>query len=209
MILRITSPFKRGRKKHFKELLNEKNKDDELVSVPDEIKTFDPILDRIITEKEFREALLITKSGKAVGPDQILTEYLKIFGQTFEPMMLKLIRKIFSQNMYPDIWTINFLKPIFKKGLENDTNNLRGLAIGSSLGKLYSHILLNRLMIYIKDNNLISSNQIGFMKNAKTSDHIFLLQTIIEKVVKKNKKNYMLPLLILRKHTVQLIGKTD
>ena len=131
---------------------------------------------------------MITKSGKAVGPDQILTEYLKIFGQTFEPMMLKLIRKIFSQNMYPDIWTINFLKPIFKKGLENDTNNFRGLAIGSSLGKLYSHILLNRLMIYIKDNNLISSNQIGFMKNAKTSDHIFLLQTIIEKVVKKNKK---------------------
>ena len=131
---------------------------------------------------------MITKSGKAVGPHQILTEYLKVFGQTFEPMMLKLIRKIFSQNMYPDIWTINFLKSIFKKGLENDTNNFRGLAIGSSLGKLYSHILLNHLMIYIKDNSLISSNQIGFMKNAKTSDHIFLLQTIIEKVVKKNKK---------------------
>ena len=128
--------------KHFKELLNEKNKSDKHVSASIETKTFDPILDGIITGKELREALLVTKSGKAVGPDQILTEYLKIFGQTFEPIMLKLNRKIFSQNLYPDIWTSNYLKPIFKKGIENDTNNFRGLAIGSPLGKLYSHYFL-------------------------------------------------------------------
>ena len=35
---------------------------------------------------------------------------------------------------------------------------------------------------------LLSPNQIGFMKGSTTSDHIFLLQTIIEKFVKKNKK---------------------
>ena len=128
------------------------------------------------------------KIGKAVGPDQILAEYLKIFGQTFEPIMLKLMRLIFAQSSYPDTWTINFLKPIYKSGGEKDTNNFRGLAIGSTFGKLYSHLLLNRLMKYIKDKKLISPKQIGFMKNAGTSDHIFLLQTIIEKVVKKKKK---------------------
>ena len=33
---------------------------------------------------------------------------------------------------------------------------------------------------------MISPNQIGFMKGSRTSDHILLLQTIIEKIVKKN-----------------------
>ena len=42
-------------------------------------------------------------------------------------------------------------------------------------------------MRYIKGKQLISPKQIGFMKNAGTSDHIFLLQTIIAKVVNKNK----------------------
>ena len=42
-------------------------------------------------------------------------------------------------------------------------------------------------MRYIRGKQLISPKQIGFMKNAGTSDHIFLLQTIIAKVVNKNK----------------------
>ena len=54
------------------------------------------------------------------------------------------------------------------------------------MAKLYSLILLGRFTEYIKMNGLISPNQIGFM--TCTSDHIFLLQTIIEKVVKKNKR---------------------
>ena len=51
---------------------------------------------------------------------------------------------------------------------------------------MFSFILLNRLNKYIEAKNLISPNQIGFMKECRTSDHVFLLQTIIEKVVKKS-----------------------
>ena len=82
---------------------------------------------------------------------------------------------------------MNFLKPIFKKGDTQYTNNFRGLAISSALAKLHSLIMLKRLTTYIKENKLISPNQ-GFMEGCRTSDHIFLLQTIIEKVVKKNRK---------------------
>ena len=42
-------------------------------------------------------------------------------------------------------------------------------------------------MRYIRGKQLISPKQNGFMKKAGTSDHIFLLQTIIAKVVTKNK----------------------
>ena len=83
---------------------------------------------------------------------------------------------------------MNFLKPIYKKGNSEDPDNYRGLAIGPVLAKLFSIILLNRLTNYIKLKKLISPKQIGFMKGTSTADHIFLLQTIIEKVVKKGKK---------------------
>ena len=100
------------------------------------------------------------------------------------------MQKIFSQHIYPSDWISNFLKPICKKVNIIDTDNYRGLAIGTAMAKLYSLILLGRLTEFITKKELISVNQIGFI--TCTSDHIFLLQTIIEKVVKMNKKNCML-----------------
>ena len=69
-----------------------------------------------------------------------------------------------------------------------DPENYRGLAIGSALGKLFSIILLKRFTKFMTDKKILSPNQIGFMKGSSTSDHIFLLQTIIDKTVKRNKK---------------------
>ena len=69
-----------------------------------------------------------------------------------------------------------------------DTGNYRGLAIGAAMTKSYSLILVGRLCEYAQKKDLISANQIAFM--TCTSAHMFLLQTIIEKIVKKNKKKY-------------------
>ena len=129
---------------------------------------------------------MLLKNHKAAGCDRITAEYLKAFAEPFGDILLKIFQKLFSQGIYPSEWTSNFLKPIYKKGDVLDPDNFRGLVIGAALTKLYSLILLGRLTKYIKNNDLISANQIGFM--TCTSDHIFLLQTIIEKVVKKNKR---------------------
>ncbi len=126
------------------------------------------------------------KNHKAAGCDRVVAEYLKAFAESFGDILLKMLQQIFAQTIYPSEWTSNFLKPIFKKGDILDPDNYRGLAVGAAMTKLYSLILLGRLTEYIKKNDLISANQIGFM--TCTSDHIFLLQTIIAKVVKKNKR---------------------
>ena len=174
---------------HYKKLLNDSGPNVDIATPA--MKTFDPTLDGIVTKIELQNALKLIKPLKAAGPDRILGEYLKVFGQMYEPILLKLIQTIFANHVYPDSWRINFLKSIYKKGPDKDTNNYRGLAIGSTFGKLFSNILLNRLMKHITGKGLISPNQIGFMKGHGTSDHIFLLQTIVEKVVKKqNKKLY-------------------
>ena len=174
--------------RHFEGLLNDKTTTKTSSHTQTNGNTFDPILDGRISYKELKEGLAQLKVGKAPGPDEILGEYLKIFGNSFGSILLKLIRFIFAEHIYPSKWNVNFLKPIYKKGEKTDPDNCRGLAIGSIFGKLFSIILLNRLMVFIKQKQLISPHQIGFMKDSGTPDHIFLLQTIIEKVVKKGKK---------------------
>ena len=80
------------------------------------------------------------------------------------------------------------MKPIFKKDSTKDPDNCRGLAIGPAMAKLFTSILLKRLINFIDLKKLLPPEQIGFIKGKRTSDHIFFLQTIIEKVVKKNKQ---------------------
>ena len=118
------------------------------------LNTFHPTLDRAIKHQELREALLQLKAGKTPGPDGIYAEYLKIFGQKYEPILLILIKRIFANHIYPSSWAINFLKPIHIKGDVKDPGNYRGLAICSALAKLYSLIMLKRLTKFISNKKL-------------------------------------------------------
>lgn len=56
------------------------------------------------------------------------------------------------------------------------------------MGKLFSTILLSRLLSFRKANCPDVPNQLGFVADAQTADHILTLSTILEKYVKKQKK---------------------
>ena len=174
--------------KYFKSLLNS-SKTDLVVDRTSYPPTFEPILDAAITKGELKTALSDLKRKK-IGPDGVLSDFLKVFGEMYEDILLKTMNGLFTENLYAEEWNINYLKPIYKKGDILDPDNYRGIAIGSAFAKLYSLILLNRLIKFIDNKGLISPNQIGFMKSCRTADHNFLLQTLINKTTKSSKKLY-------------------
>ena len=75
-------------KKHFEELLNGRQNEGFAPDLEGH-NDFQPVLDSIIIGKELRDALKEMKCKKSPGPDGILTEYLKIFGDIAEPILLK------------------------------------------------------------------------------------------------------------------------
>ena len=75
----------------------------------------------------------------------------------------------------------------YKSGSYKDPSNYRGIAIKSTLGKVFSRILTNMLESCAKDNHWIDDTQNGFKKGSRTVDHVFILTTFIDKCVKKLK----------------------
>ena len=150
--------------KYFDELLNQRQDRSNPETIPSNVPTFNPSLDGTLSEIELRKALNKLKGGKSPGPDGILGDCLKVFGRKCESLLLLILKRVFDNHIYPDGWTTNYLKPIYKKGGTSDPDNFRGLAIGSALGKLFSIVMVERLETFIKSEKLISSNQIGFMK---------------------------------------------
>ena len=59
------------------------------------------------------------------------------------------------------------------------------------LGIFFSKILSNRLDKFLEGNNITCSEQIGFKKHSRTSDHILTLKCLIDKAFKLSKSLYV------------------
>jgi len=81
--------------------------------------------------------------------------------------------------------------PIYKKGDKNEAPNYRGISLLSCFSKLFTSIMNRRLEIVCRDNNLISDCQFGFYKERSTVDAVFILDTLIHHVLKRNTRLYI------------------
>ena len=77
-----------------------------------------------------------------------------------------------------------------KKGDKNDPNNYRGAMLISAFAKLFSLVLRNRLNSWCENNDKFNEFQFGFRDGRSTSDCIFILHSLTERVLKGNAKLY-------------------
>ena len=55
----------------------------------------------------------------------------------------------------------------------------------SNLSKVFTGVMLNRLNTFLDKHNIMKKEQIGFKKGARTTDHMFILKTLINKYTNK------------------------
>ena len=95
-------------------------------------------------------------------------------------MFKKIFNSSLSLGIYPEAWAEGYITPFYKTNDISDQSNYRGLTITSSIGKLFNRVLNARLDKFLIKYNVIDKCQIGFRKKARTSDHMFVLKTIID-----------------------------
>ena len=107
------------------------------------------------------------------------------------PVYETLFNKIFDSGILPTAWLEGSITPIYKnKGNSSDPANYRPITILSCLGKVFTAVLNTRLTKFIDDSNLLNENQAGFRKEYSTSDHIFVLSSLIDILKAQKQKLY-------------------
>jgi hypothetical protein len=101
-----------------------------------------------------------------------------------------LYNRTFRGGEYPRFWVEGVITPIFKKGDTNDPQNFRRVSPLNILAKIYSQILLNRLTKWSEENDKICKNQYGFQTGKSIVDCIFILHSVISKVLNSGDKLY-------------------
>jgi hypothetical protein len=145
------------------------------------------ILDKEFTDAEIIAYVKTIKNKKTCGIDIILNEMIKSCIVMLVSLFTKLFNFILKYEYFPKDWCKGFIIPIFKSGDEMNPSNYRGITISSCFGKVFTGIMNQRLVTFASSQNIFVDEQIGFMKNCRTADHIFVLKTLLD--ICKTKKD--------------------
>ena len=143
--------------------------DDSNTQLPPFIPKTNCVLDNITIERSDIEHLIGNLDpNKAVGSDGISHKLLKQIKFTISSPLFKLFNKSLQVGIYPNSWKVALVLPLFKKGERNSPCNYRPISLLSCLGKLMERCVYKHLYNYLTSNNLIYSNQSGFLTGHST-----------------------------------------
>jgi hypothetical protein len=89
------------------------------------------------TVLEVLNALLVLNSNKGLGPDGVPPLILKYCASVLVLPICLFFNRSLASCVFPDKWKFSFVTPIFKSGKRNAVSNYHGIAIVSTVGRLF------------------------------------------------------------------------
>ena len=170
---------------HFFELFNSHNNENMHLQYNEQYRKMDDNIDSMINEQEVSKAVTHLKNRKAPGEDGIPAEFFKsILPHSIECLTL-LFNRMYRDNFFPITWGTSLLVPLYKKGAVDSPDNYRGIALLPIFSKIFTNIIYNRLNKWVEENNVICPEQGGFRRAFSTIDSVFVLDTLIEKYLRR------------------------
>ena len=127
-------------------------------------------------------------ANKSNGINSISIRFLKIISKLVVPSLTNLINKSFKEGVFPNMFKIAKVIPIFKSGDKKDPNNYRPISIQPIIGKIIETIINDYLVSYLDENKLISDKQFGFRSKHSSIDALLSIQKSILKSIDEKKK---------------------
>ena len=107
------------------------------------------------------------KSSKTVS-----TTVLKDISNKLSEILMFLLNFCISDGYFPNELKIGCITPIYKNSSKSDIKNYRPVCSLSPFSKIFERIIYNRMIVFIDNNNILSSNQFGFRKGLSTESAI-------------------------------------
>ncbi|KAL4142816.1 hypothetical protein QTP88_005213 [Uroleucon formosanum] len=132
-----------------------------------------------ISMEEVKAAIRSLKNCKAPGSDSIPSELIKYGGDDIYNFIYRICLRVWQEEKIPENWNEAIIIPLHKKGDKTECNNYRGISLLNSVYKIFSKVLLNRLIPYAEE--CLGEYQSGFRKGRSTIEQLSVIAQIIEK----------------------------
>ena len=132
---------------------------------------------------ETRKALRSMANGKAMGPDELPAELLKLgLSDSSHEILLAfhIIMAIWMTGEVPQEWKYATIKVLHKKKDRTECSNYRGLSLVAHAGKVLLKIVANRLGDFCEEAGILPEEQCGFRPQRSTTDMMFVVRRLQE-----------------------------
>lgn len=128
-----------------------------------------------IAESEVVDVLKALKLNKATGPDSISNRMLKLTCNTVCVPLTKLFNLSLRFQIYPALWKVSHVMPLFKKGDKSLPSNYRPVSLTSNVGKSFERIIFKHMYNHLIENESLYKYQSGFLPGHSTVHHLIEL----------------------------------
>ena len=169
----------------FRKLLNAKSDDINLeITASLEPMAEEARLGAPPTLEKVERALRALANNKAVGPDDLPAELLKLGLEEEEPVILNalhdIITAIWKEGEVPHKWKDAVIKVLYKKKDRTECINYRGISLLAHAGKVLLKVIAFRLSDYCEDKDILPEEQHGFRPQRSTVDMLFVMRRLQE-----------------------------
>ena len=119
---------------------------------------------RPIMVQDIREAIAKLTTSKSFGTDTISSYFLKMALPFLENSIAMLFNTSLETGIFPDIWKISRVAPIYKEGDKSEKSNYRPISVLPVISRLFERLLYDQLYQHLNSNNLLPKEQSGFRK---------------------------------------------
>lgn len=131
-----------------------------------------------ITKEEICKAIKQSKNNKAVGPDDLPAEVIKLIDEDNLTLLEIMFNKIYNKGIYPRDWLKSTFIPIPKKKNAKTCNEYSLISLMSHALKIFLKILHNR--IYKRCEANIKDTQFGFRGGMGTREALFGIRVLVQ-----------------------------
>ena len=117
-----------------------------------------------VDETYVLNAIKQLKNGKAPGPDKISTKLIKDAAAFIWKPLTMVFNSSLKYGVFPDIWKLARVTPIFKTDSKKDANNYRPISVISVFSRMLEKIVHDQLIEYLITNKVLTPNQSAFRK---------------------------------------------
>jgi len=141
-----------------------------------------------ISGEEIKVAIKRIKERKATGVDGVPGEVWRYGGEDLTDWARDFCNKVWKGEGWPEEWKEGVIVPVFKKGKGKKAEDYRGITLMTTLYKIYTMVLTERLRLECEEKKVIPQNQTGFRKGVGTMDNIYVVNYLVNRQLGKKKK---------------------
>ena len=137
-----------------------------------------------VTYSEVTKMLTTMRSDCSTGADEIPAKYLKLSANIIASPLTHIINSFIIISSFPEAWKVARVSPIPKVDSLTESDHYRPIAILPAISKVYEKLILNQLLEYIDQKQVLQHTTSGYRKGHSTTTVLLRIRDDVIRAMK-------------------------